>query len=228
MVSPACRRCRLSENPGVVLGAILGAAASSDATRSRSSLRRGFSQLGAWLEQLHRRVDRQGREGIHPDRPRGARPARQLRRRPPIRLSPSRVRAGSRRKTSAPTRSQRAGHPVVRIALDDPYDLGQEFFRWEIATAVAGSILGIHPFDQPDVEASKTATQQLTAEYEKTGSLPTETPFFAADGIRLYTDQANAAALAALGGTIRWRLSSRRTSTGSARATISPCSPTWR
>ena len=90
---------------------------------------------------------------------------------------------------------QRAGHPVVRIAVDDPYDLGEEFFRWEIATAVAGSILGIHPFDQPDVEASKTATRQLTAEYEKTGALPAETPILVADGIKLYTDEKNAAAL---------------------------------
>ena len=80
--------------------------------------------------------------------------------------------------------------------MDDPYDLGEEFFRWEIATAVAGSILGIHPFDQPDVEASKIATQNLTAEYEKTGVLPAETPIFAGEGIKLYTDEKNAAALA--------------------------------
>ena len=83
----------------------------------------------------------------------------------------------------------------MRIAIDDPYDLGEEFFRWEIATAVAGSILGIHPFDQPDVEASKTATRQLTAEYEKTGVLSAETPILVADGIKLYTDEKNAAAL---------------------------------
>ena len=69
----------------------------------------------------------------------------------------------------------RAGHPLVRIVLDDPYDLGEEFFRWEFATAVAGSILGIHPFDQPDVEASKTATRKLTADYERSGVLPAET-----------------------------------------------------
>jgi transaldolase/glucose-6-phosphate isomerase len=90
---------------------------------------------------------------------------------------------------------ERAGHPVVHIAIDDPYDLGEEFFRWEIATAVAGSILGIHPFDQPDVEASKTATRKLTAEYEKTGTLPAETPIFTAEGIKLFTDDKNAAAL---------------------------------
>jgi transaldolase/glucose-6-phosphate isomerase len=56
---------------------------------------------------------------------------------------------------------------VVRLELDDEYDLGQEFFRWEVAVAVAGAILGINPFDQPDVEASKIATRKLTADYER-------------------------------------------------------------
>ena len=84
---------------------------------------------------------------------------------------------------------ERAGHPVVRIALDDPYDLGEEFFRWEFATAVAGSILGINPFDQPDVEASKIATRKLTDAYEKNGALPAETPIFTGDGITLFTDE---------------------------------------
>jgi transaldolase/glucose-6-phosphate isomerase len=105
---------------------------------------------------------------------------------------------------STPDRSQdeavealeRAGHPVVRVALDDPYDLGEEFFRWEIATAVAGSILGIHPFDQPDVEDSKTATRKLTTAYEEHGALPTETPIFVGEDITLFTDDQNAAALA--------------------------------
>jgi hypothetical protein len=80
--------------------------------------------------------------------------------------------------------------------VPDVYDLGQEFFRWEIATAVAGSIMGINPFNQPDVEASKIATRNLTAEYEKTGSLPAEKPFFEQDGIKLFTDSKNADDLA--------------------------------
>jgi transaldolase/glucose-6-phosphate isomerase len=84
---------------------------------------------------------------------------------------------------------------VVRISVDDPYDLGEESFRWEFATAVAGSILGIHPFDQPDVEASKIATRKLTDEYEKIGTLPRETPFFAGQGVKLFTDEKNAAVL---------------------------------
>jgi transaldolase/glucose-6-phosphate isomerase len=86
----------------------------------------------------------------------------------------------------------------VRIEVDDPYDLGEEFFRWEIATAVAGSILGINPFDQPDVEASKSVTRSLTTEYERTGALPAETPLFTGDGIKLFTDEKNANALRSL------------------------------
>ena len=90
---------------------------------------------------------------------------------------------------------ERAGQPVVRIPVTDIYDLGQEFFRWEIATAVAGSIIGINPFNQPDVEASKVATQKLTAEYEKAWSLPLEAAILEDSGIKLFTDEENAAAL---------------------------------
>jgi len=90
---------------------------------------------------------------------------------------------------------ERAGHPVVRILMDEIYDLGEEFFRWEIATAVAGSIIGINVFNQPDVEASKVITRRLTTEYEQTGKLRPEDPIFESDGIMLFTDEKNAAAL---------------------------------
>jgi transaldolase/glucose-6-phosphate isomerase len=73
--------------------------------------------------------------------------------------------------------------------------IGQEFFRWEIATAVAGAVIGINPFDQPDVEASKLKTRALTDEYEQQGSLPGETPLFSGQGVALYTDATNANAL---------------------------------
>jgi transaldolase/glucose-6-phosphate isomerase len=90
-----------------------------------------------------------------------------------------------------------AGQPVVRITVSEAIQLGQEFFRWEMATAVAGAIIGINPFDQPDVEAQKVKTRELTSAYEKSGALPAEEPFFAADGITLFADPANAAALKA-------------------------------
>jgi transaldolase/glucose-6-phosphate isomerase len=109
---------------------------------------------------------------------------------------------------------EKAGHPVIRIAISDVYELGAEFFRWEIATAVAGSIIGINAFNQPDVEASKIATRALTSEYEKNGSLPAEKPILEDLGIKLFTDDKNAAELAqavgsdkSLGGYLKAHLS---------------------
>jgi hypothetical protein len=67
-----------------------------------------------------------------------------------------------------------AGHPVVRLSVPDTYHLGAEFFRWEIATAVAGSIIRVNPFDQPDVEAAKIAAKKLTSAFEESGALPQE------------------------------------------------------
>jgi transaldolase/glucose-6-phosphate isomerase len=88
---------------------------------------------------------------------------------------------------------------LVRLSMQDAGLLGQEFCRWEIATAVAGAVIGINPFDQPDVEASKIATRALTEAYEKAGSLPAEGPVFKDNGIALFTDDANARALKAAG-----------------------------
>ena len=65
-----------------------------------------------------------------------------------------------------------AGTPTIRLRLSDSYDLGAEFFRWEFATAVAGSILGIHPFDQPDVQRAKDNTARILADYHRTGIAP--------------------------------------------------------
>jgi transaldolase/glucose-6-phosphate isomerase len=90
---------------------------------------------------------------------------------------------------------EHAGHPVVRIVLRSVDHIGQEFFRFEIATAVAGSILGINPFNQPDVEAAKIKTRELTAAFEKTGSLPAEKPVVSSVEADLYTDEHNAAEL---------------------------------
>ena len=185
----------VEENPGVLLGTILGIAANRFGRDKMTIIASpGIYDLGAWLEQLV--AESTGKEG------KGLIP---IDREP---LGKPDVYGGDRifvylRLLSAPDGAQdtavegleHAGHPVVRIGVDGPYDLGEEFFRWEIATAVAGSILGIHPFDQPDVEASKTATRKLTAEYEKTGALPAETPIFTGEGIKLFADEKNAAAL---------------------------------
>ncbi|MCJ7659897.1 MAG: hypothetical protein MUO67_12165, partial [Anaerolineales bacterium] len=89
---------------------------------------------------------------------------------------------------AAVDRIEGAGYPVVRIRLRDIYDLGGQFFLWEMATAVAGSRLGINPFDQPNVEAAKVLARDMVAEYQKIGHLPELTPAFQSNGIKVYGD----------------------------------------
>ncbi|MGA8149747.1 MAG: bifunctional transaldolase/phosoglucose isomerase [Terriglobales bacterium] len=187
------------ENPGVLLGIILGTAAKQGRDKVTIIASPGISDLGAWLEQLLAESTGKQGHGIVPvDREA---------------LGTSEVYGDDRifayvRLESAPDAQQdanvgaleRAGQPVVRISMADVYDLGQEFFRWEIATAVAGSIIGINAFNQPDVEASKIATRALTTEYEKTGALPAEKPILEDGGVKLFTDGKNAEALAKAAG----------------------------
>jgi len=94
---------------------------------------------------------------------------------------------------------EQAGHPVARIVLPSIDHLGQEFYRFEIATAVAGSVLSINPFDQPDVEAAKIKTRELTGTFEKTGALPPETPVLSSADVDLTTDESNAELLTKAG-----------------------------
>ena len=96
--------------------------------------------------------------------------------------------------TSSP-RWKKPAIRVVRIVMKSIDHIGQEFFRFEMATAVAGSILGINPFNQPDVEDAKIKTRELTAAFEKTGALPAEQPAMSSAEADVYTDEANAAAL---------------------------------
>jgi len=187
------------QNPGVVLGIILGTAARNGRDKVTIIASPGISALGAWLEQLM--AESTGKQG------KGIVPIDREDIGPPEVYGNDRVFAYVRLET-APDKAQdakvaaleQAGHPVVRIPLGDIYDLGQEFFRWEIATAVAGSVIGINAFNQPDVEASKIATRNLTNEYEKNGSLPPEKPVLEDGDIKLFTDAVNADALAKAAG----------------------------
>jgi len=181
-------------NPGVILGAILGAAANQGRDKVTIVASPGISDLGAWLEQLLAESTGKIGKGIIPvDREDLGTPGvyGQDRVFAYLRLDP----APDAAQDAAVDAIEKAGHPVVRIGLPDIYNLGQEFFRWEIATATAGAIIGINAFNQPDVEASKIETKKLTSEYEEKGHLPPETPFFEGDGLKLYADDKNAAAL---------------------------------
>jgi transaldolase/glucose-6-phosphate isomerase len=190
---------KAAENPGVALGAVLGTAAKSGRDKLTLVTSDGVRHLGAWLEQLiAESTGKLGKAIVPVDLEHLAAPATYGNDRLFVHLKKAGDDAAAQEKALAALED--AGHPVVRIELRDAFDIAAEFFRWEIATAVAGEVLGIHPFDQPDVEASKVVTRQLSDAYEKTGSLPGETPLFAADGIELYTDDANAAELKKLAG----------------------------
>jgi transaldolase/glucose-6-phosphate isomerase len=180
-------------NPGVILGAILGCAHNLGRDKVTIIASPEIHDLGAWLEQLLAESTGKNGKGLIPvDRESLASPEAYGNDRVFVYLS---LLGDSDSLDAAVDALEAAGQPVVRISVTDIYNLGQEFFRWEIATAVAGSIIGINPFNQPDVEASKIATRKLTDEYESAGSLPRETPFFEADGIKLFADHANVAAL---------------------------------
>jgi glucose-6-phosphate isomerase len=189
----------VEENPGAVLGIILGTAARNRRDKVTIITSPDLSDLGAWLEQLLAESTGKVGKGIIPvDREELAAPEVYGNDRVFAYIHTqhaTEVAQDAKVKTL-----EEAGQAVLRISMADSYDLGAEFFRWEIATAVAGSILGINAFNQPDVEASKIATRNLTSAYEKTGSLPAEKPVVEDGGVTLFTDENNAAALAEAAG----------------------------
>ena len=182
-MAKACAAPR--DNPGLTLGVLLGTLARQGRDKLTIVASPAIHDLGAWLEQLvAESTGKDGKAIIPVDRePLGT----------PLVYGSDRVFVYERL-ASAPDAAQdravdalaAAGHAVIRIDVPDVYHLGQEFFRWEFATAVAGAILGINPFNQPDVEASKIATKKLTSAFEATGSLPGETPAFEEDSIQVF------------------------------------------
>ena len=182
------------KNPGVILGTILGVAANHGRDKITVFTSPGISDAGAWLEQLIAESTGKVGKGIIPvDREKIGKPSVYGNDRVFAYLHLAKE--NNRAMDTAVTALEKAGHPVVRIVVGTKFDLGQEFFRWEIATATAGSIIGINTFNQPDVEASKIETRKLTGEYESTGKLPSESPFFEDQGLKLFADDKNAAFL---------------------------------
>src|ERR1700692_1904475 len=183
-----------SQNSGVALGLALGAAARAGRDKVTIIASPRLADFGAWAEQLFAESTGKNGKGLVPidGEPLGA-PQLYGDDRFFIALSlDGDEDSGRESKLMA---LQAAGHPVVRIKLESPEQIGQEFFRFEIATAVAGAVIGINPFDQPDVEASKVKTRALTEAYEKSHRLPEQTPMFRENGVALYADPRNASQL---------------------------------
>ena len=187
-MADACSPHRaVEENPGLVLGTILAVLARGGRDKVTIIASPALAQLGAWLEQLLAESTGKDGKGLIPvDREAVGIPQVYGQDRLFVYLRLQAEPAPNL--DEAIFKLERAGQPVVRISVAERYDLAQELFRWEFATAVAGAIMALDPFNQPDVEASKLATTQLMAEYERTGSLPLESPMLEEQGIRVFAD----------------------------------------
>ena len=189
------------QNPGVQLGTVIGIGCTTGRDKVTIVSSPGIHDVGAWLEQLL--AESTGKQG-HGIVPVDNEPLADA-----SHYGEDRVFAYLRLK-DAPDPAQekavealaKAGQPVVRVEFANTLQLGQAFFLWEFATAVAGSIIGIDAFDQPDVEASKIETKKLTSAYNDSGTLPPETPFLTDGAIQLFSDEKNAAELAKAGNTL--------------------------
>ncbi len=185
-MAEACRSTSLEGNPGAALGAVLGAGAQGGRDKVTLILSPALAGLGAWIEQLLAESTGKGGRGLLPvDGETAGTPDDHG----PDRLFVQIALASARgRGDYEIARLARSGHPVVRLTLTDPHDLGAEFVRWEVATALAGFLMGINPFDEPNVQQSKDVTQELLATYRRDGRFPERAPTLEEEGIVLYGD----------------------------------------
>jgi len=176
----------VAHNPGLELGVALAVLAQQNRDKLTLIVPTSLSDLGLWLEQLIAESTGKEGKGILPI---AGEPARE-----PEVYGQDRVFVYVGYKTDADAANQAklqaleaAGHPIIRILMDEPLDLGAEFFRWEVATAVASAVLEINPFDQPNVQAAKTATDSLMKVVQEQGSLPEgDAPKVTENGVAYY------------------------------------------
>jgi glucose-6-phosphate isomerase len=161
------------DNPGLWLGTVLGLLSEAGRDKATFFISPEISSFGDWVEQLL--AESLGKEG------KGILPViGEIITRPENygqdRLFVQIRMAGDSSEEKALKTLAQAGHPVVRWTLNDRYDIGGQFFLWEMATAVAGHILGVNPFDQPNVEAAKVSARKMVAAFQQTGKIPQDTP----------------------------------------------------
>jgi len=188
-----CKACSaeglVEDNPGVVLGVVIAEAARAGRDKITFILSPGINTFGDWVEQLIAESTGKEGKGLVPVPERnladpGAYGNDRLFVHTELASEPDENLQGALRTLES------ASHPVVRIRLRDKLDLGREFFRWELATATAGALLGINPFDQPNVQESKDNTNRLLAEFRAQGKLNEGSPLLEADGLKIFCDPA--------------------------------------
>ncbi len=187
-MSHACGSCVQAEkNPGIRMGAVLGEAALAGRDKLTLLFSPEFAALGSWVEQLV--AESTGKEG------KGIVPVDGESLGTPDQYGEDRIFVYTRYANTRDTAQdagvaalESAGHPVITIQVETLEDLAGEFFRWEMATAVAGAVLGIDPFDEPNVKESKDLTKELLDVFESQGTFPKEKPLVSRGGLELYGD----------------------------------------
>ena len=182
------------DNPAVELGLILGTAANAGRDKLTIFTSPEIYDLGAWLEQLIAESTGKLGKGITPV-DREAIGAPQIYGNDRIFVYVKLAGTADSSLDAKVAAIEAAGHPVIHIEISDLYEIFGQFFTWEVATAVAGSVMGINPFNQPDVESAKIETRALTEAYEKTGTLPEREPVLVDGGIGIYATEAYAGTL---------------------------------
>ena len=189
LLARARRAMREAEGGGDAgrLGMILGELAKAGRDKATFVVSEGIASFGDWVEQLIAESTGKEGRGILPvvgEPVGGASVYGEDRVFVHVRME------GDATQDAALAALAEAGHPVITVDLADAYDLGGQFFVWELALAVAGARLGINPFDQPDVEAAKAQARKMTAAYQSEGKLPAHAPIMEEEGVRVYGEVA--------------------------------------
>jgi glucose-6-phosphate isomerase len=186
----------ISENPAAQIGLLMGVAANTGRDKLTVFASPEVYDLGAWMEQLVAESTGKLGKGVTPvDRETIAGPEVYGADRLFVYIRLKGTKDASQDAKVAALAA--AGQPVITIGIDSLYDVFGQFFTWEVATSVCGAVMGIHPFNQPDVESAKIETRALTTAYEETGKLPASSPFLVDAGVELYATEAYAAKLQA-------------------------------
>lgn len=188
-----CKDPDVMKNPGALLGALIGAMTIAGRDKLTLIMPKKLETLSLWIEQLV--AESTGKEG------KGVLPVGLEDLSAPDKYQPDRFFTLTRMTTSPEPASEdkaaalkKAGHPVYTMTIADPYDLGGEFYRWEAATAAAGAMLAIDPFDQPNVKEAKDLTLKVLETFKSTGKMPEGTPDFSTDRLDVYSSKAVKAA----------------------------------
>jgi glucose-6-phosphate isomerase len=191
----ACRCQSEDDNPGARLGAILGELALASRDKLTLIASQPISPFGAWLEQLVAESTGKDGKGILPVIGETLSAAEVY---ASDRLFVALTLVGDASYDAKLQALANVGHPVVDLPMQDSYDLGAQFFLWEMATAIAAWRLKVNPFNQPDVESAKSLARNMITAYRETGSLPEEHPVLRSNGIAIYADEATGSLTQAL------------------------------